>query len=259
LDAPPCKTVISRTLVLEDVIYIDAREGLSADMVLAASIGLLPPGDVKEVLGRISLTADVFDTAFHWTDIEEDGEKGLALSYVTRQQPLGTTSHDEAFSSLSRMSSELGSRGDIARRILDKIFEAESTAHGLPPEQVHLHEIGRPQALLNIAGIGLVAPMISAPGEVVKCSTITTGRGVTVTSHGTMRIPAPAAAFLLKGIVHVPGDHPGERATPTGVAAVSVLATEQSDTRPDRPSARSVGFGTKRFAGRLGRIVMMRA
>jgi uncharacterized protein (DUF111 family) len=241
------------------VIYIDAREGLSADMVLAASVGLLPLDDAKDVLSTIARIASMFDTVFRWTDIEEDGEKGLALSYITRGPPPDSTSHDEAYSTLSRMSSELGSRGDIARRILDRIFEAESAAHELPPEQVHLHEIGRPQALLNIAGIGFVAPMISAPGEVFKCSTITTGRGVTVTSHGTMRIPAPAAAFLLKGLVHVPGDHPGERATPTGVAAVSVLATEHSDTQPTGPAARSVGFGTKRFAGRLGRIVMLRA
>lgn len=240
------------------MIHIDAREGLSADMLLAASIGLLPSGQTSDVLQRIRMTAERFGATFHWATIEEGGEKGLALSCTVKQSLPHERSHSEAFSVLSSMSSDLGSSDDVASRILSRIFEAESAAHGLPPEQVHLHEIGRIQALLNIAGIGLVVPMISDQGEALQYSTITTGRGVTVTSHGTMRIPAPASAFLLRGLVHVTGDHPGERATPTGVAAVSVLATEHADALPGIPLARSVGFGTKRFAGRLGRVVMTR-
>lgn len=238
------------------MIHIDAREGLSADMVLAACIGLLPREDMGHVLERMSRTAERSGLRFHCVEVEEDGDKGLAISCVGRDPPPGEVSHDQAFSTLGSMSAGLGSRGDVAERILERIFEAESAAHGLPPEQVHLHEIGRPQALLNIAGIGLVAPMISTPGESFQYSTITTGRGVTTTSHGTMRIPAPASAFLLRGLAHIAGDHPGERATPTGVAAVAVLATEHSDAPPREPSARSVGFGTKRFAGRLGRVVL---
>ena len=240
------------------MIHIDAREGLSADMLLAASIGLLPHGQSQDVIERMTRAAAKFGIRFHCAEIEEDGEKGLALSYVMSQPPLGEVSHQEACSILSSMNSELGSQGDVARRILDRIFEAESAAHGLPPEQVHLHEIGRPQALLNIAGIGLVTPMIATPGEVISYSTITSGRGITVTSHGTMRIPAPAAAFLLRDLVHVPGDHPGERATPTGVAVISVLATVHSNVCPERSIAKGVGFGTKSFAGRLGRVVMTR-
>jgi len=157
---------------------------------------------------------------------------------------------------MSSLNSRLGSRGDLASRILTRIFEAESAAHGLPPEEVHLHEIGRPEALLNIAGIGLVVPMLLSEDDTFLCSTITTGRGLTTISHGTFRVPAPATAFLLEGLPHTVGDHPGERATPTGVAAVSVLMTGHSESAPEGHAARSIGFGTKRFAGRLGRVVM---
>lgn len=238
------------------MIHVDAREGLSADMLLAASIGLLTRGDAGQVLQKLAGTAARSGVTFHCAEIEEEGERGLGISYISKERKLDTVPHDEAFSTLSAMSAGLGSRGDVADRILEKIFEAESDAHGLPPDQVHLHEIGRPEALLNIAGIGLVAPMICPPGEVFLCSTITAGRGITTTSHGTMRIPAPASAFLLKGLAHVMGDHPGERATPTGLAAVAVLSSGHSDAVPEKPLARSVGFGTKRFAGRLGRVVM---
>ncbi len=238
------------------MIHIDAREGLSADMVLAASIGLLPRGDAATVIKSLSETACGYGVTFHCGEIDEEGERGLGISYISRERQLDTVPYETAFSTLSSMNSSLCSDGDMARRILSRIFEAESAAHGLPPEQVHLHEIGRPEALLNIAGIGLVAPMVCPPGESFVCSTITAGRGVTTTSHGTMRIPAPAAAYLLRGLAHTTGDHPGERATPTGLAAVSVLSSGHSDIVPEDWAARSVGFGTKRFAGRLGRVVM---
>ena len=225
-------------------------------MILAAAIGLLPRGEAALVLKGLSETASKYGVTFHCAELEDEGDRGLGISYISRERRLETVPYDEAFSTLSAMNAGLGATGDIADRILRRIFDAESAAHGLPPEQVHLHEIGRPEALLNIAGIGLVAPMICPPGEVFVCSTVTAGRGITTTSHGTMRIPAPASAFLLKGLPHIAGDHPGERATPTGVAAVAALSSGHSDTFPDKPAARSVGFGTKRFAGRLGRVVM---
>ncbi len=237
---------------------MDVREGVSADMVLASLIGLLPGHMADEVLAKVAMTAEASGTRFYSSVVEEGGEKGLALTYVPRMDFPGTVSHRDAFATLESMGKRLGSDGDVASRILTRIFEAESLAHGAPPEQVHLHEVGRPEALLNIAAIGLVAPMVRTPGEDVLCSTVTTGRGITVTSHGTMRVPAPATAFLLRGMVHTHGDHPGERATPTGVAALAVLATGHSDDVPATPRARGVGFGTKRFAGRLGRVVATR-
>jgi uncharacterized protein (DUF111 family) len=238
------------------VIHLDAREGLSADMLLAASMGLLPPETLSSVLERMHRAADGVGLSFHYEEVREEGDSGLAVSYVPRTPPPSTTSHPEAYSLLSSVNSSLGSDGEVARRILDRIFEAEAAAHGLPPEEVHLHEIGRPEALMNIAGIGLVVPMLMSGDREFLCSTITTGRGVTTISHGIFRVPAPATAFLLEGLKHAAGDHPGERATPTGVAAVSVLATGHSDDVPKEVLARSTGFGTKRFAGRLGRVVM---
>jgi hypothetical protein len=236
--------------------HIDAREGLSADMLLAAMVGLLPAAQAGDVVRMMSEASDEHGVGFHCSEMEEEGERGLAISYTAREEPASTLPHADAFAKVASMSRLLGSDGEVARKILSRVFEAESDAHSLPPEEVHLHEIGRPQALLNIAGIGLVAPMVAPPGEEVLCSTITVGRGITATSHGTFRIPAPASAFLLRGLAHTPGDHPGERATPTGLAAVSVIATGHSDEAPASPVKRSVGFGTKRFAGRLGRVAM---
>lgn len=241
------------------MIHLDASDGLSADMVLAAMIGLLDPEDREDVLERLRKASAMLGVTLHSAELEEDGDSGLALSYVSRGSSPPTVGYDDAFSNLSSICDALGGGHEVARKILGRIFEAESAAHGEPPERVHLHEIGRAQAMLNIAGIGLLAPMVVPEGEAVAYSAIATGRGVTATSHGTLRIPPPATAFLLRGLAHWPGDHPGERATPTGVAALSVLSTEHSDEPPKNPVVRSVGFGTKRFAGRRGRVVITRS
>jgi uncharacterized protein (DUF111 family) len=156
------------------------------------------------------------------------------------------------------MNGQIGSNAPAAGKILRVIFEAEGEAHGLPPEEVHLHEIARPQALLNIAAIGHLSQRLTelAGGPFVG-STITTGRGIVVVSHGAVRVPPPASVALLKDMIHQPGDAPGERATPTGIAAMKALIDHQSDEVPAAFKKRSIGFGTRRFGGRLGRTALL--
>jgi len=242
------------------MIFIDCREGLSGDMLLAALLGLIPPRRREEMAGRIKKAAEARGIAMTVLDLKEGADSGLGISYSSKDDTVGETPYGQAFSMLSEFSELLWSSSPLPGKILGSIFDAEAEAHGLPAKDVHLHEIGRPQALLNIAGIGLVHSQLvaSGAGEVVA-STITTGKGIVVVSHGVVRVPAPAAYILLRGLVHEPGDDPGERATPSGIAALKAMISRQSDEFPPHFSARSVGFGTKRFGGRLGRTTVLRA
>ena len=241
------------------MIFIDAREGLSGDMLLAAMIGLLDDDDRRRSAERIEAAALAHGLEFELLSIEESGESGLGISY-REPEPLVVqeTSYEQCFSVLAEMEGQIGSNTPAARAILRVIFEAEGLAHGLPPEEVHLHEIARPQAMLNIAAIGHLSQRLSeVTGGPLVCSTITTGRGIVVVSHGAVRVPPPASLALLKDMMHQPGDSPGERATPTGIAAVKALMHHQSDVVPTSFKKRSIGFGTKRFAGRLGRTALI--
>ncbi len=239
------------------MIHIDAREGISADMLLAAMIDLLPEAVKEDAIRKLVSAADEMGLSMHIIDVEDSGDKGIGISYVQKMQSEGTTEYLDAYRCIDDITARLGSGRESSHAILDRIFEAEAAAHGVPPEEVHLHEIGRPQAMMNIAGIGAVATLLEKefPGGFVA-STVTTGRGIVVTGHGTMRLPAPATTHLLKALDHVPGDCPGERATPTGVAAISALMNGQTDDVPENPLRKSIGFGTKRFAGRLGRTTL---
>jgi uncharacterized protein (DUF111 family) len=239
------------------MIYIDAIEGLSGDMVLGAMIRLLEPERAGSVVGAISRASRRLGIEFSTVEVEEEGVSGLGISYTAGTQRTSTVGWEEAHRSLKEIEQSLGSISKMGMRILDMIFEAEGKAHRLSPQEVHLHEIGRPQALVNIAGIGLVHDDLRSAGSGdFMCSTITTGRGIVVVSHGVVRIPAPASEHLLSGLEHIPGDSPGERATPTGIAAAKALIVSQTDRMPEKWSRRGTGFGTKRFGGRLGRTTM---
>jgi uncharacterized protein (DUF111 family) len=242
------------------MLYIDCREGLSGDMLLAALLGLVSAERRAEIVRLMRRAAEERSMALEVIGIQEGGEAGLGMSYAAKDTVRGETTHEEAYSSIDQLSEELESSSNLPREILDLIFEAEAEAHGVPPDSVHLHEIGRPAALLNIAAIGLVhSELVSkGVGEIVA-SSVTTGKGIVVVSHGAVRLPAPAARILLRGLVHSPGDDPGERATPSGIAAVKAMISRQSDEFPERHDAKSVGFGTKRFGGRLGHTTVFLA
>jgi len=227
-------------------------------MLLSAMISLLDHDDRHEFLAKLGDAAEVERVAFDLLEVEDSGDTGFSIAYSGDEPNPLEAGFSEAFDRLERIDEALGGSGGISRKILGLVFEAEAEAHGLPEDEVHLHEIGRPQAMLNICGIGSAAKMLEAGGaEGFVCSTISTGGGVVTISHGAFRVPPPASAILLRGLRHVSGDSPGERATPTGIAAVKAIIGSQSDDIPTVFRRRGVGFGTRRFAGRLGRTVLV--
>jgi len=243
---------------LHAMIFIDAREGLSGDMLLAAMLGLLDESGRASSVSLLTKSSAKRGIEFRFMEMEEDDQKGFGIAYVQPEPASYGASRDECYARLDLIESEIGSGSPIGKKTLDNIFEAEAEAHAMPVADVHLHEIGRTQALINIAGIGLVSTRLSKGGDdEFVCSTIATGMGVTVVSHGAIRIPAPASTILLKGLRHEPGGSPGERATPTGIATVKALSQRQAEP-PHEFSKKSVGFGTRRFAGRLGRTTLLR-
>jgi uncharacterized protein (DUF111 family) len=239
------------------MLYIDCREGLSGDMLLAALLSLIPEPRRKDIVGGISRAAERRGLILSVMEIGEHGEAGLGISYSAKEPHTNEVSYDDAHSTVSQMCNDLQTASGLPSKILGLIFDAEAEAHGLPAPQVHLHEIGRPQALLNIAAIGAAHEELekAGAGEIIA-SSITTGKGIVVVSHGAVRVPAPAAKILLRGLTHSTGDDPGERATPSGIAAVKAMISGQSDETPGNPIGKGIGFGTRRFGGRLGRTTI---
>ncbi len=136
------------------------------------------------------------------------------------------------------------------------IAVAEGEIHGKPPEEVHLHEVGAVDAILDVVGAiwGLAELGV---GE-VRCGVLRTGDGTVHAAHGLLPVPAPATLKLLEGHRTSPGpEGSGELVTPTGAALVRVLSVGPP---PEEftPIRSGYGAGTKDFKGRANalRIVL---
>jgi uncharacterized protein (DUF111 family) len=113
-----------------------------------------------------------------------------------------------------------------AKRAYYKLAEAEARVHGTTLEQIHFHEVGAKDAIVDIAGAMLGLEMLGI--ESVSMGTLTVGFGMIRCAHGMMPVPAPATAQLLLGMPQTSGDVEGEMVTPTGAAILAALLEETS-------------------------------
>ncbi len=123
--------------------------------------------------------------------------------------------------------------------------EAEAKLHNQPIEKIHFHEVGAVDAILDIVGVCLGLAMLGNP-ELV-CSPLNVGGGRVEAAHGTLPVPAPATAELLKGIPVYSSGVESELVTPTGAALVSTLATEFGPVPAMKVERIGYGAGAKDF------------
>jgi pyridinium-3,5-bisthiocarboxylic acid mononucleotide nickel chelatase len=145
---------------------------------------------------------------------------------------------------------------DEVKRKADAAFWAIATAegeiHGMPATQVHLHEVGAVDAILDV--VGSIWGLALLGVEEVRCGAIRTGDGTVRAAHGLLPVPAPATLKLLEGHPVRPGpEGAGELVTPTGAALVRILS---AGPPPDEyvPRASGFGAGTKDFPGRANAL-----
>src|SRR5262249_43506646 len=139
-----------------------------------------------------------------------------------------------------------------ADRAFTAIATAEGEIHGLPPEKVHLHEVGSVDAILDI--VGSIWGLEQLGVERVYVGSISLGDGTVKAAHGVLPVPAPATLKLLEGIPVRPGpEGSGELVTPTGAALVRVLSSGPPPAEYV-PIKSGFGAGTKDFVGRANAL-----
>ncbi len=126
-----------------------------------------------------------------------------------------------------------------ASRVFRRLGEAESRAHGIPVDQVHFHEVGAVDSIVDIVGGCLGLHLLEI--EEVRCAPITVGTGFVRGDHGKMPLPAPATIALLEGFPIEHRDSRAELTTPTGAALLTTLAAEFGTMPP--LTVRAVGYG----------------
>ncbi|MEO8522391.1 MAG: nickel pincer cofactor biosynthesis protein LarC, partial [Acidobacteriota bacterium] len=129
----------------------------------------------------------------------------------------------------------------------ERLAEAEAAIHAMPVEQVHLHEVGALDSIIDIVGAVYGLEWLAA--DVVTASPLNVGSGVVVCAHGTFPVPAPATARLLKGAPVYAGAVEAELVTPTGALIVTGYASAFGPLPQMRLDAIGYGAGSRDFPG----------
>lgn len=127
-----------------------------------------------------------------------------------------------------------------AEQVFRAIAEAEAKVHGKTIEEVHFHEVGAIDTIIDVVGCLLGLEYLQV--EKIYVGTVTTGYGFVQCAHGLMPVPAPATAELLQKLPQRQGQVAKEMTTPTGAALLKVLA-EYSDGLPQGWTGAYIAYG----------------
>lgn len=142
-----------------------------------------------------------------------------------------------------------------ALRLFQRLGEAEAKAHGMPIDQVHFHEVGAVDSIVDL--VGAAAAVEHLAPEWITCGQVNVGGGRAKTAHGELPVPAPATAELLRGIpIH--GGPGGELTTPTGAVILAELVDEFVDLPGMVLEGVGYGLGKKDLAHQPNALRLLR-
>ena len=215
----------------------DPFAGISGDMILGAWIDLgLEPEWLEDLADRLDLRMDRLEA-------RRVMRAGISCTRVV-VEPAGGESGDRGRSwSEIRVLLERARLDEAARPMalgaFARLAEAEARVHGVASEEVHFHEVGAVDAVLDVCAAAEGFHRLGLTGASTR--PVCVGRGTIRIEHGSYPLPAPATAYLLEGTEILPVGYDGECTTPTGAA----LLAELTDGRPARGDfvLERVGYG----------------
>ncbi len=203
------------------ILYIDCPMGISGDMFLGALIDL--GVDLKKIIREIKkLPIDKKEI-----DVRSAKEVRHSISGASFRVRIKETRHHRTFRDIKRLIKDSGLKPGVKALSLDifkVIAEAEGKVHAVKPDDVHFHEVGAMDSIIDIVGAAVASDSLGVDKFI--SSPIPLGVGWTKTMHGTLPIPAPATLEILKGVPVAESKVPFELTTPTGAAIVKTLAGE---------------------------------
>ena len=160
-----------------------------------------------------------------WTlDVQPVTKNGLAATAVNVIQTGPSSSRTLAeITALIEASALPPAEKTMSAHIFQRLAEAEARVHGSTPAEVHFHEVGAVDAIVDI--VGAVCGINLLGVEAVQVSPLPLGRGFTRSEHGTLPLPAPAVVELLRGVPMTGAAATGETVTPTGAAILVTVAS----------------------------------
>jgi hypothetical protein len=222
-----------------NILIVDPIGGISGDMLLGSLVHLgCPPGYLEEIFGMLNIGP------FHM-HTKADSINGISCLGLTFDIPDSLEGRDYATIRDTILNRLPGSIRLRAERIFKVLAHAEAQVHGVAVEDVHFHEIGALDSILDIVGISAALDRLGI--DALYTNPVPLGGGMTNSLHGKIPVPAPATVKLLEGMKVRITALEAELTTPTGAAVLKALA-EKGDP-PTGLVIRAVGYGcgSRRF------------
>ncbi|MBD3390550.1 MAG: nickel pincer cofactor biosynthesis protein LarC [Chitinivibrionales bacterium] len=225
------------------VVYFQTLCGASGDMILSSLLDLgVPVSHLAKQLARMKIDG-------LQVNAEKTTRGGIACTRVAIScGEQKTWRHLPDILACIRAGGYPSKVEGMAGRVLTRLGEAEARVHGISLDQVHFHEVGAVDTIVDVLGTCLCLEYLGV--EKVLFSELSVGHGSIETAHGILPVPAPATARLLEGFAARTIDIPTEILTPTGAALLTTLG-EQAVCMP-AGTVRRIGYGSgeRSFAGR---------
>lgn len=205
------------------IAYFDCFAGISGDMTLGALIGAgVDPGRLRERIAGLEVGGYRIEVGrrikgpIEATDVHVLLDE-TPLPYRRRLKEIRETIRSANLSDRVKQT---------AGRIFTRLAEAEGRVHGRSPEEVHFHEVGAVDAIVDIVGTAICLELLGWPK--VVASPMPTFHGYATGSHGTFPLPAPATTEILRdrGVPWRKLEIEGELVTPTGAAIIAEIASD---------------------------------
>ena len=240
---------------MTEYLYLEGANGISGDMTVAA---LLDLGGSREKLDAVlqSLRLDGFDYQIEqklsYSICGCDFDVHLHHSEHHHEEHYHEHHHHEhrhlsdVYEIIDR-----GSMSEKARSLAKKIFrivaEAEGKAHGCSAEEVHFHEVGAVDSIVDIVSAAVLIDDLGIENVIVRG--LNEGQGFVTCQHGALPVPVPAVLNIAEkyGIVLRPTDNNGEMVTPTGIAIAAALKTTERLPAAYKILKTGIGLGKRDF------------
>lgn len=223
-------------------IYIECSMGASGDMLCGALLDTLNKNEQNEIINKLNTFMQ--GVTVSCTKNEKCGISGTKFNVDIEEHGHHHSSIKEIFDTIDGFALDEKIKQN-AKEVYKIIANAESKVHGVEVADIHLHEVGMKDAIMDITAFCYIISYINA--EIIACSPIATGYGEVKTAHGILPVPAPATALLLAGIQNYAGDIKGELTTPTGAGLIRYFAEEITTERPEVYNKIGYGMGSKDF------------
>ena len=227
---------------MKKILYIDCFSGLSGDMMVGALIDL--------GIGLKYITSELKKVDLSGYIIKADKLKVNEITSTKFDVIIKTKQHKRNFGqirSIIKNSSLNKSTIDLSLRIFEEIAKAEAKVHSHNIEDVHFHEIGALDSIIDIVSTAICLNKleIDSNSDLVYSREIPLGKGTASTMHGIIPVPAPATLEILKGLPVYGGNFDFEATTPTGAAIVKTISKKFGEIPPMIIEKIGLGAGSR--------------